>query len=171
MTAKVDSTSAIVQLKGDPLATSDKAHPQKEGRSSTSQAGAALPPKSQLSALRNDFKQWLRQNAPKAKVTGEFDVALNAVTVELNGTTLDTIRSAPQVASAEYQGLYHPLGHDDPDLGLIDALEAWQPRAASASDAGTGIKIAIIDTGIDVRHPCFADAGGLSGANNRPTTR
>ena len=156
--AKVDSTAAVVQLKGDPLATSEKARPQK-GKKLDLEAGAARSYRAQLSGLRNDFKQWLRQNAPNAKVTGEFDVALNAVTVELNGTSLDTLRAAPQVASAEHQGLYYPLGHDDPDLGLIDAFEAWQAGGGVLSDAGTGIKIAIIDTGIDVSHPCFADEG------------
>ena len=53
-----------------------------------------------------------------AKVTSEFDVALNAVGVELNGASIDTLRSAPQVASVELQYLYRPLAHDDPDLNL-----------------------------------------------------
>ena len=145
-------------MKGEPLATSDKARPQK-GKKLDLEAGAARSYRAQLSGLRNDFKHWLRQNAPNAKVTGEFDVALNAVTVELNGTSLDTLRGAPQVASVEHQGLYYPLGHDDPDLGLIDAFEAWQAGGGVLNDAGTGIKIAIIDTGIDVSHPCFADEG------------
>jgi subtilisin family serine protease len=115
--------------------------------------------RAQLAALRNDFKQWLRQNAPRARVTSEFDVALNAVAVQLNGTSLATIRSAPQVLYAEYQGLYRPTAHDDPDLGLIDAFQAWQLAPAGPERAGEGVKIAIIDSGIDVRHPCFSDAG------------
>src|SRR5207302_8306326 len=39
----------------------------------------------------------------------------------------------------------------DPDLGLISA--------GNDSNAGAGIKVAIIDTGIDITHPCFSDAG------------
>ena len=35
--------------------------------------------------MRNDYKAWLRANAPQAKVTGEFDISLNAVAVQLSG--------------------------------------------------------------------------------------
>jgi minor extracellular serine protease Vpr len=153
----VDQSSAIVELKGEPLATSDKTAPTR-GKKLDLASSAAKSYRAQLSAVRNDFKQWLRQNAPQARVTGEFDIALNAVAVELNGTNLETLRSAPQVASASFERLYHPLAHDDPDLGLIDAWEAWQ-RSPVATRAGWGVKIAIVDTGIDVRHPCFSDAG------------
>ncbi|HUP33752.1 MAG TPA: hypothetical protein VM184_12005 [Gaiellaceae bacterium] len=78
-----------------------------------------------LSALRNDFKRWLRANAPGARINGEFDIALNAVSVELNGTQLGTIRSAPMAVAAEHQGVYRPLGHSDSDLSLVHATEAW----------------------------------------------
>ncbi|MBA3382253.1 MAG: S8 family serine peptidase [Actinobacteria bacterium] len=157
-TTTTDTASALVQLKGAPLATDEKTRPAK-GKKIDFSSNTVKSYRAQLSALRNDFKQWLRQNAPNAKVTSEFDVALNAVAVELNGTSLDTIRSAPQVESVEYQYLYRPLAHEDPDLGLIDAWEAWQLAPAGALRAGEGVKIAIIDTGIDVRHPCFSDAG------------
>jgi len=51
------------------------------------------------------------------------------------------------------------FAHDDPDLTLIDAFPAWQLAPAGPERAGDGVKIAIIDSGIDVRHPCFDDAG------------
>jgi minor extracellular serine protease Vpr len=162
----VDQASALVELKGEPLATADKTKPAK-GKKLDLASNASRSYRAELNALRNDFKQWLRQNAPQAKVTGEYDIALNAVAVELNGTSLETIQSAPQVASATYQWLYHPLAHDDPDLGLIDAWEAWQ-RSPVATRAGWGVKIAIVDTGIDVRHPCFSDAGYPETNNSAP---
>ena len=155
---RVDQSSALVELKGVPLATYEKTRPAK-GKKIDFSSNSVKSHRAQLAALRNDFKQWLRQNAPRAKVTSEFDVALNAVAVQLNGTSLATIRSAPQVLYAEYQGLYRPTAHDDPDLGLIDAFEAWQLAPAGPERAGDGVKIAIIDSGIDVRHPCFSDAG------------
>ena len=97
-------------------------------------------------------------DAPSAQVTGEFEVALNAVGVTLNGTSLETLRSAPMVRTAELQGLYYPTAHDDPDLSLVRANQAWT-QAGGEANAGEGVKVAIIDSGIDATHPCFYDAG------------
>jgi hypothetical protein len=44
----------------------------------------------------------------KQGVTSEYDISLNAVAVQLNGTALATIAAAPMVQSAEYNALYHP---------------------------------------------------------------
>jgi subtilisin family serine protease len=60
------------------------------------------------------------------------------------------------VQRAEYEGLYYPTV-DDPDLNLIHAVEAWDVGGGSVN-AGEGVKVAIVDTGIDVTHPCFDDA-------------
>lgn len=58
-------------------------------------------------------------------------------------------------------------------IPLIDATEAWAAAGGSAANAGEGIKVAIIDTGIDIKHPCFSDAGypTQSQLNPSPTTR
>ena len=165
--ARVDTARAFVQLKGDPLATSERTKPA-QGKKIDFGATHVKNYRAQLSALRNDFKQWLRQNVRGARVTGEFDVALNAVTVDLNGASLDAIKAAPQVESAEYEGLYYPIAHGhDPDLTLISAFQAWGGEAGNTT-AGAGIKVAIIDTGIDATHPCFS--GGADPTPNDPLT-
>jgi len=155
--ATVDTGYAIVQLQGDPLSTSAQTKPPKGKKidfsSTTVKSYRAL-----LSAQRNDYKQWLRANAPGAKVTGEYDISLNAVAVKLDGETLGKVASGPQVRSAQYQGLYYPIALD-PDLELISAPAAWQAAGGSAASAGEGVKVAILDTGIDLTHPCFGDTG------------
>lgn len=154
----VDKSHALVQLKGAPLTTSAKTKPAAGKKVDFSNATTKAY-RAQLSALRNDFKKWLSTNAPKARVTGNFDVSLNAVSVKLNGASLATLRTAPQVARAEYEGLYYPTA-DDPDLGIIDAMQAWSRNGSGgAAGAGRGIKVAIVDSGIDQTHPCFDDAG------------
>ncbi|MDP9381530.1 MAG: hypothetical protein M3Q29_15560 [Chloroflexota bacterium] len=75
--------------------------------------------RAQLAALRNDFKSWLRANAPKATVTGEFDLALNVVTVKLNGTSLTTLRSSTLVQRAEYEGSTTPRPTRTPTSRLL----------------------------------------------------
>ncbi len=156
--ADADTGSAIVQLKGDPLSTYVKTKPA-QGKKIDFNSNTVKSYRAQLSAERNDFKQWLQANAPKASVTGQFDIALNAVSVQLNGVTLDTLRSAPMVQGADYEGYYHPTSDAtaDPDLSLINAFAAWDNTTNPS--AGAGVKVAVIDTGIDYTHPCFSDKG------------
>ena len=162
----VDTGSAIVQLKGDPLSTYTKTKPPK-GKKIDFSSATVKAHRAQLNQLRNSFKQWLQQNAPGAKVTGEFDIALNAVSVALNGNTLAKIATAPMAARVEYEGLYVPAGHVDPDLALMSAFQAWSDADAGAGAKGLGVKVAIIDTGIDTRHPCFGSGSSNGGTNGK----
>ncbi|HEY6133059.1 MAG TPA: S8 family serine peptidase [Rubrivivax sp.] len=102
---------------------------------------------------------------PQASVSGEFDVSLNAVSVKLAGASLAQVSAHPSVLTAQYQGLYYPNvvpGTPDPDLALIYAPQAWANNSGSAATAGAGVKVAVVDTGIDTAHPCFSDAGYAS---------
>ena len=81
----VDNLSAIVQLKGDPISTNPSTKPP-HGRKIDFNGQAVKSYRAQLNQKRNEFKHWLRSNAPRARVTGEYDVALNAVAVQLNGS-------------------------------------------------------------------------------------
>lgn len=154
--ASQDTSSALVQLNGDPLATYVKTKPAK-GKKIDFSSNTVKAYRAQLSALRNDYKAWLRANVPGAKVTGEFDIALNAVAVQLNGATLAQVSATAMVKDAQYEGLYYP-NTTDPDVALISAPQAWALAGGSAN-AGSGVKVAIVDTGIDLSHPCFSDAG------------
>ncbi len=155
-----DKGSALVQLNGEPLSTYVRTRPA-PGKKIEFNSNTVRAYRARLAALRNDYKAWLRANVPQAKLTSEFDISLNAVAVELNGATLEQVAAAPQVLRAEYQGLYRPIDNNDPDLGLIDAIQAWAAGRVPAN-AGEGVKVAIVDTGIDVTHPCFSDAGYAS---------
>jgi subtilisin family serine protease len=151
----VDRTSAIVQLKGDPISTNPSTKPP-HGRKIDFSSNAVRSYRAQLNQRRNEFKRWLRSNAPSARVTSEYDVSLNAVAVQLNGTPLATIAAAPMVQSAEYNALYHPNLSES--YKIINASGAWTAAGGRAT-AGAGIKIGDIDTGIDNNHPFFDPTG------------
>src|SRR5881394_3216836 len=141
----LDKSSVIVQLKGDPLSTNSSTKPA-QGKKIDFKSDKVKSYRAQLSAQRNDFKQWLHTYASKAKVTSQYDISLNAVAVQLNGESRDTIAGAPMVQQVQYNALYHP------DLSeshkIINADGAWN-AAGGRSSAGAGIKIGDIDTGID----------------------
>jgi len=153
--AVLDKTSVIVQLKGDPLSKDSSTKPA-QGKKIDFNSTTVKSYRAQLAARRNDFKQWLHTYAPNAKVTSEYDISLNAVAVQLNGTSVDTIKSAPMVQSLEYNALYHPVLSESHKI--IHADGAWA-AAGGRSNAGAGIKIGDIDTGIDETHPFFDPTG------------
>jgi minor extracellular serine protease Vpr len=152
---EVDNSSAVVQLKGDPVSTNPGTKPAR-GAKIDFNGQAVKSYRAQLAAKRNEFKTWLRANAPGATVTSEYDVSLNAVAVELNGTPLATIAAAPMVQRAAYNVLYHP--NLSQSYQIINATDAWN-AAGGRSVAGAGIKIGDIDTGIDETHPFFDPTG------------
>lgn len=168
-TASIDTSSAIVELTGTPLAVNSTLNNGQTKKIDFKNA-ATKSARAQLVAIRNDFKQWLRANAPKARVTSEYDVALNAVSVDLNGTSIDTLRSAPGVVAATLEVNYEMLTTDvDPDLALINAIAAW--GVGGAGNAGKGVKVGVIDSGIDYSHPCFDGSGYPAFSGNAGDSR
>lgn len=159
--ARVDTDSAIVRLSLAPLATAAQID---RGAAKRIDFGGSKTKayRAQLAAQRNAFRKWLRLQAPAAKVSAEFDTSLNAVAVRLNGTRLATLSSAPGVEAVAYQQVYAPTS-DDPDLARINALGGWSAAGATTANpatwAGHGVRVGIIDSGIDASHPCFADKG------------
>ena len=152
---EVDASSAIVQLKGDPLSIYSATKPA-PGKKINFNSKAVKSYRAKLSAIRNDYKQWLRTNAPRAKITSQYDISLNAVAVQLNGTPLETIAAAPMVQQARYNALYYP--NLSQSYKIINADAAWLAAGGRAT-AGAGIKIGDIDSGIDETHPFFNPTG------------
>ena len=151
----VDTSSVIVQLKGDPVSTYSATKPAR-GKKIDFKSNTVKSYRAQLSASRNDFKRWLQANAPRAKITNQYDISLNAVAVQLNGASLATIAGAPMVQQVQYNALYHPNLSES--YKIINASDAWAAAGGRAS-AGAGIKIGDIDTGIDEAHEFFDPAG------------
>ena len=93
-----------------------------------------------------------------ADIVGSTEFVLNALLVRATAEQLEALRRLPGVESA----LVAPEMRLclDAAVPLVRAPEAWAlPAIGGEANAGRGIKIAIIDTGIDQTHPMFLSSG------------
>src|SRR5581483_8018144 len=88
-------------------------------------------------------------------VVGALETLRNALVVRISDDQASALASLPGVARVYPVHTYRLLL--DHALPLHHVPQAW--TQVGIANAGAGIKIAIIDTGIDNRHPGFADAG------------
>jgi subtilisin family serine protease len=96
----------------------------------------------------------IRSAIPHADLRWEFGVVLNGLAVVLPHNQLDALARVPGVDRVWPSRSYGPLLDTTP--ALIGAPTLWGPTLATA---GQGMKIAIIDDGIDQTHPFFSPRG------------
>jgi hypothetical protein len=98
-------------------------------------------------------RSWLEaRNFP---ITAETHVLLNAIYVASDTARAAQLRTAPGVRYVARVPRYHRSL--DRAIQLINVPAAWNAQGG-ASHAGAGIRIAIIDTGIESTHAAFQDA-------------
>ncbi|HZP30651.1 MAG TPA: S8 family serine peptidase, partial [Acidimicrobiia bacterium] len=91
---------------------------------------------------------------PAARITWRYRVVLDGMAVLLPRSELPRLAATPGVARVWPNVAYRPLLDRSP--GLIGAPQLWGP---DFSTAGNGIKIGIVDDGVDQAHPFFNPAG------------
>ncbi len=87
-------------------------------------------------------------------VVGATQIVLNAVYVAAPGAKESDLAALPGVARVVRMRPWRR--HMNRALDLVNARSAW-PLVGGMSNAGSGVKIAILDTGIDHTHPAFQD--------------
>ncbi|HZT32528.1 MAG TPA: S8 family serine peptidase [Bryobacteraceae bacterium] len=91
----------------------------------------------------------------KITVTGAVDTLLNAVFVRIPPERAAELAALPGVARVVYMP---PLRrHLDQAVNLVNAPAAWNLLGGTGA-AGAGVKIGVLDTGIDQNHPAFQDS-------------
>lgn len=88
------------------------------------------------------------------RVTATDQNLVNAVFVEAPAGALEELRSLPGVAYVEK--LLPIQRHLANALNLMNVPAAWSAVNGS-QNAGAGVKIAVLDTGIDITHPAFQE--------------
>ncbi len=96
----------------------------------------------------------IASRVPGADIRWHYSVVLNGLAVSIPRGEEETLAAIPGVARVWPSVRYHALLDRTPQL--INAPSLW---GAGLATAGNGIKIAIVDDGIDQSHPFFSARG------------
>ena len=92
----------------------------------------------------------------KIQVTSADPLLTNAVFIQATEDAVNRLRTLPAIAFVER---LRPLRrHLNSALDLSGVPSAW-PAVGGSENAGAGVRIAVIDSGIDISHPAFNDTG------------
>ena len=100
------------------------------------------------------FTASLHRAIPGASIHWRYRVVLNGVAVVVPETSLPVLERIPGVESVDAGASYAVASVSVEDMAR--ATREWQ---AGLPNRGDGIKIAIIDDGVDQRHPYFSPGG------------
>ncbi len=107
-----------------------------------------------LAKQQADFEAQAKAAAPNGKVTHQYDVILNAVSMVVPVDQISAIAALPNVEAVYPDEILHPDTDSSPQF--IGAPTVWAALGGQES-AGEGVIVGVIDTGIWPEHPSFAD--------------
>ena len=137
----------IVELSSEPVA----AHVARMGRGGLRSAEASA----HRARLRREHdRARAALAASRAAVLDSMDMVVNALVVEIPDARAGVLERIPGVKQVHAERVFHLVL--DHALPLHKVPDAW--NAMGIDRAGAGMKIGIIDTGIDASHPGFQDA-------------
>jgi minor extracellular serine protease Vpr len=150
------SVAVIVELESESVTTHERSTERIPRREIDFESPNARTYEAQLESEHSDFKSRAALVSPNMRVRAELRKLANAVSVEVSATELRAIAALPGVKRIELVKEFHTLL--DASVPLINAPALWA-RLGGVGAAGQGMKIAILDTGIDITNPLFSDAG------------
>jgi subtilisin family serine protease len=159
--ASTRSVEVVVTLKAPPLAQAFAVQPRTLAYSAFARPLRLLvttPASSlylaRLAATQRVVADRIRTAIPVAHTRWHFGVVLDGFSVVVPQNRLDELARIPGVDRVWPTYQYHELLDRTPSL--IGAPQVWGPTLATA---GEGMKIGIIDDGIDQTHPFFNPSG------------
>lgn len=151
--------SVVMQLAAAPVAVQD-ADAQKHGQKLTADEKHAI--RQQLQAQQDALGASL--TLADARVVGQMQDAYNGIQVVVPQKNLAQLASLPGVTAIHAVQTFTPSNANG--VAFVGAPQAWQ----SFGLTGTGVKIAIIDTGIDYTHADFGGPGTVAAWNAAKAT-
>ncbi|OIB03066.1 peptidase S8 [Paenibacillus sp. LC231] len=159
-------TRVIVELSTEPVALA-KGLSSIQGQSFSSSAVAKVEAQVQLE--QQTFIRSLSTKNITHEISEQYSYAFNGVSMEIDGSQVEALLDLPGVLGVypDLEVTVGPKGEVNPymkDTGpFIGAPEVWD-----LGYTGKGIKVGVIDTGIDYVHPVLKDAykGGYDFVDN-----
>jgi minor extracellular serine protease Vpr len=143
--------AAVVQLGGAPVAVRD-ANAKKQGSKLTGAQKDAI--RQQLRAQQDALHGHLANAG--ARIVGQMQDAYNGIQVTVAQKNLAKLASLPNVVAIHAVPSFKPANING--VPFIGAPTAWQNTGAT----GTGVKVGIIDTGVDYTHADFGGTGTVA---------
>jgi minor extracellular serine protease Vpr len=154
--ATAGTVAAIVELENDPVGIHQRLAELMPQQEIDFEAPSARAYEAQLDDEHASFKSRATLVSPNLRVRTELRKLVNAVSIEVSESELAAIAALPGVKHVELVKEYHVML--DASVPLINAPALWD-RLGGVGVAGQGMKIAILDTGIDITNPLFSDTG------------
>ncbi|MEK6410850.1 MAG: S8 family serine peptidase [Acidobacteriota bacterium] len=148
--------AAIVEFESEPVAAHQRLAERIPRRGVDFEALNAQAYEARLESEHASFKSRAALISPNLRVRAELRKLVNAVSIEVSESELAEIAALPGVRRVELVKEVHALLNSS--VPLINAPAVWD-RLGGIGAAGQGMKIAILDTGIDITNPLFSDAG------------
>ncbi|MFC4809725.1 S8 family serine peptidase [Paenibacillus sp. GCM10023250] len=157
-TKSADEINVIVQLSGQPAAVGRYA--AKQGFKTL----AAASTEAKVRAEQDAFVQRARASSVPFKVDRRFDTVLNGMEITIRADAIPQLAKLPGVKAVHKNIRYYPAdvadsyqaaagssAFDTVPLEQIGVLQAWEQGYT-----GKGLKVGVLDTGIDYKHPDLA---------------
>jgi subtilisin family serine protease len=141
----VTTTEVVVTMKALPLAAF--------GRSLQSTAHDSY--RAQLRAAQNELSRRITASMPDSRVRWRYTHVVDGLAVVVPRGGVEALAAIPGVDHVWPSVRYHAL-RDDGGPQQIGADKLWGPNLETA---GNGMKIGIIDEGVEATHPYFNPAG------------
>src|SRR6266700_4208280 len=117
-------------------------------------SSAAVAYANYLANQPSSAKSAIAKQAPNVQILYEYYTVLNGFAIKLNGYSLSSLQNVGGITVVSYSSdIHYDMNQSNT---LIGSATLWSADGGQ-SNAGAGMKIGIIDTGIDFTHPFLTD--------------
>ncbi|WP_100644310.1 S8 family peptidase [Alteromonas facilis] len=149
----------IVELKGPSLSAYSNQLSKKLHKQSSRFNTELVQQHQAIEQQQRSVISALNQVAPTVKATHQFANSLNAIAITASAKELKAIQQLPEVLRIHEDRV--KMTTLDTSVGLINADTAWLLTDGQGETlTGSGVKVAILDTGIDYSHDALGGCFG-----------